>query len=85
MMIQINDDVTHSINGRDYRYIQLCSEKTDLFVTLAPDYVRVLVMNASHRAHRIGGGRQFETIEQAIEAYKTPDVKNILRFLSAEK
>lgn len=43
--------------------------------------VSVCVKNASHKVYR-GSGRRFSDFEAAIEGYKSPEVKAMIRFLS---
>lgn len=43
--------------------------------------VSVCVKNASHKAYR-GNGRRFSDFEAAIEGYKSPEVRSMIRFLS---
>jgi len=46
--------------------------------------VNVQIMNASHRAFR-GVGKWFDSIEDAVEGYKTMDIKAMIRAVAEIK
>lgn len=43
-----------------------------------PNRPNVLCYNSSHRAHR-GQGRIFDTFEEALSKYKSPEMKSIIQ------
>ena len=59
-------------------YLTLVLNKTEACVSKTDHEVRVLKKNASHAAWR-GSGRGFDSFAEAIEAYKSADMKEILR------
>jgi hypothetical protein len=79
-MIQLTSDVTTDVNGSQYRYVELATEKTGVSVTIAADHVRVVVLNAAHRVWG-GAGKRFETMADAINNYKNAAVKEMLASL----
>jgi hypothetical protein len=79
MNIQILNAIrTTYTNLGDYLFLEMQSEKQHVTVTVAPDHVNVCSHNASNRAWR-GTGRRFESVEAAIEGYKTPVIKEMIR------
>jgi hypothetical protein len=45
---------------------------------ISPNYVQVCVMNASNKAYR-GAGRCFSNVFEAISAYKSQAVKDMIK------
>ncbi len=48
------------------------------FVMITDSYINVLCKNAAHSAYR-GLGRFFDTVDQAIEGYKSTAAKSAIR------
>ena len=48
------------------------------FVMITDSYINVLCKNAAHSAYR-GMGRFFDTVEQAIEGYKSTAAKEAIK------
>lgn len=67
-------------------YYEFETEKKSINVDYTPSRgaVRVLVKNASHRAYR-GFGREFDSFQAAIDAYKSADVKEVIRIVQSEQ
>ena len=59
-------------------YAQAVCGKTSAEVWVEPDSVRVICRNASHRVWR-GFGRLFPSMPEALDGYKKPEMKAILR------
>ena len=82
--IQVISDSTQSYEtlGNTYRLIELATEKHSLviqFVSGNQNYVTVIVNNASHRAWK-KFGKDFPTVEDAINNYKTAAIRQIIEF-----
>ena len=64
-------------------YITAVCEKTTADVSYIPTFgnsaVRVCVQNASNKAYRMGVGKTFPSFDAAIAAYKSADVRAIIR------
>lgn len=59
-----------------------CGKTTALVGRSAAGYISVVCKNASHRVWR-GLGRTFGSVEEAVESYKKPEMKAIIRLLEA--
>jgi len=77
MTVQIVRDEKKTIEGQEYRYLELATEKVSAFVTFMPWGVQVCCKNSSHKVWR-GAGRLFNSIQDAIEGYKSADMRSIL-------
>lgn len=79
MTILITDEfTTPSSKGATYTI-----NKTSAFVSVRTDgSVNVCVLNASHRAYR-RMGKVFSSLTEAINAYKSADMKAILSSVGA--
>ena len=64
-------------------YITAACEKMTADVSYIPTFgnsaVRVCVQNASNRAYRMGVGKAFPSFDAAVAAYKSADVRAIIR------
>ena len=64
-------------------YITAACEKTIADVSYNPTFgngaVRVCVQNASNKAYRMGVGKAFPNFDAAIAAYKSANVRAIIR------
>ena len=83
-MIYIVSDETKTTDAGTYRRFEVEANRRSLSVTVftgTASYIRVLVRNASNHAWR-GMGRQFWTFDEAIEAYKTEDIRSSLLAIS---
>lgn len=83
-MISILSDETKVTEVGTYRRFEVRTARHEVIVTVFSgftSYVRVLVRNASHRTWR-GMGRQFWSFGEAIEAYKTEDIRASLATIS---
>jgi len=79
MMIQITEK---SVNNEwNTTYYELETEKKSINIDYNSERgtVRVLVKNASHNAWRGSFGREFDSFQAAIDAYKSADVKEAIR------
>lgn len=74
-------DITYSRLGR-YVTVDASLGKHRAIVVVAPDYVRVLVQNASARCWR-GLGKQYRDAAAAVAAYKTPAIRQIIETITA--
>lgn len=73
--------ITKESNTSGDHYIEaICGKTTAVVGKSSFGYIFVLCCNASHRAYR-GAGRTFNTIEEAVSAYKSPEMKSIIRLL----
>ena len=63
-------------------YADATCGKTKAYVCITSYEFRVIVQNASHKAWR-GCGRGFRSVKEAIDAYKSEDVKAIIRAIDA--
>lgn len=70
------DDTTHTNIGR-YFMVEMQSGKHSVIVVVAPNYLQIVVQNASNRAWR-GVGKHFATLELALAAYKTPAIREMI-------
>lgn len=75
-MIQIISDTTNEF----FRCVEMTTGKHSVmvFVYLSRSEVRVIVQNAMNQAWR-GLGKEFASIQAAIENYKTADIKAMLQ------
>lgn len=79
MQVQILRAEHQTYDGsRRYFFIDMECGKRRASIVVEPEGIRVCVLNASHRAYG-GMGRQFDTAEQAIEAYRSGAVKEMIR------
>ncbi len=53
-----------------------CGNKS-AFIYIAKNYISVVCNNASHRVFR-GTGRMFKNFDEALEAYQSSEMKNII-------
>lgn len=74
MNVQITEEYTNAHGAT----IGATCEKVQGVVSIGAHTVQVLCINAAHKAWR-GGGRCFRTIPQALEAYKSPEMRAIIR------
>ena len=63
-------------------YAEATCGKVSACVCINEIYVRVICYNAAHKAWR-GFGRVFQTVAEAIAAYKTPEMKAIIAAVDA--
>jgi len=78
MLITTNN--TETINGYTYKTFTAIynnKEVSIMKVTGNSNYFVVMYKNASHKAFR-GMGKQFDTIQQALENYKDASIKAII-------
>lgn len=77
MNILITNQTTDP-NGTSF--VEATCGKTSAFVSTykTESSVTVCCQNASHRVHRMGG-RTFESFDQAIETYRSGEMKSIIR------
>jgi hypothetical protein len=83
-MISIISDETKVTDAGTYRRFEVQTTRRHVVVTVFSgftSYIRVLVPNASNRAWG-GMGRQFWSFEEAIEAYKTEEIRSSLLAIS---
>lgn len=79
MEIQVvNSERKHYSNLGDYLFMEMKSGMQHVTVTVGPDHLNVCSHNASNKAWR-GTGRRFETAEKAIDGYRTPVIKEMIR------
>lgn len=72
-------EITHRATTDWREYVELRTDKQALSFSRATDgSVNTLILNASHRAYR-GGGRVFKSVDAALEGYKSPEVKAMIR------
>jgi hypothetical protein len=64
-------------------YFTATSGKTKALVAITEDRVQVICINASHLTWKFGAGRFFQTVADAVAAYKKPAMKAII--LAADK
>ena len=74
----MNIMIKENIKEDNYTYITLATEKKEVFVCVNPNYIQVIYQNAANRAMR-GQGKFFNSFNDAIENYKSTDLKAILR------
>jgi hypothetical protein len=70
------NDTTHTNIGR-YFMAEMQSGKHSVIVVVAPNYLQIVVQNASNRAWR-GMGKHFPTLEVALAAYKTAEIRAMI-------
>lgn len=58
-------------------YFNCLAGKKSVYISVTEHSINVCVSNASHKAWG-GSGRFFRTFEEAVKAYKSEDVKEIL-------
>lgn len=80
MDIQIINTQTSEVG----KFLEASCGKTCAYVWISKmsDTVNVCCKNASHRAFK-GMGRTFRTIDEAIDAYKSPEMKAIISAAAA--
>jgi hypothetical protein len=61
-----------------YFFAELSAGKHKAMVTVAPNYLQVIVQNASNRAWR-GMGKRFTNTEAALAAYKTAEIRAMIQ------
>lgn len=69
-------DTTYALGGR-YVIAEMECGSHHATVMIAPHYLQVIVHNASNRAWR-GMGRRFNTVADALAAYKTAEVRAMI-------
>jgi hypothetical protein len=82
MNIQVLDTAILVTEFATYDTVILECEKVKCRITRAAgqySYINVVVLNAVHRAFR-GMGKDFQTIEEALNHYKSPKMKAMLQF-----
>ncbi len=74
--------ITHTSKTEHSTFVQAVCDNTTATVSFAPSHgsvaVRVCVLNASHRAFRIGAGKAFPDFDAAVAGYKSGAVKAII-------
>lgn len=83
MLIQILQDSSEQANDSLYRSLHLASDNREILVGVVSgkhNHVNVIVNNASHKVWR-KFGKQFNTIDEAINHYKTAAIKSMLQFV----
>jgi hypothetical protein len=83
MTIQILNDETKSFEnlGNTYRWVEMqCGKHRAIVTVVTGEFprVNVVVMNAAAKAWKRLTGKTFKTIEEAVSAYKTSEVKAII-------
>ena len=64
-------------NAGRYTVTEMACGKHRATVMVGPDYVQVVVANASNRAWR-GMGKRFTSISAAIASYKTQELRDMI-------
>lgn len=86
MTIQLSNIEKFKSGGSTYNYfVGICENRkvTITIVTGQSNYVNVAVHNASHRAWR-GLGKDFSTLEAAVDNYKDEKIKAIINAVKEE-
>lgn len=80
----MNIIITNFEENENYKsYEAICGKKeAHVYISKKSNYINVTCKNASHRVWR-GGGRNFETLQNAIEAYKSAEMKSIIEYATA--
>lgn len=74
----MNVQITMTSREKDFFYFQAVCGKKSAFVSICPRWITVCCQNAAHKVWR-GAGRTFETIAEAFEAYKSPEMRAIIQ------
>jgi DNA-binding protein H-NS len=74
MQIQI----TTANKTQDYFFFEATCGKKSASVYISDTFINVICKNASHRAWR-GVGKTFQTEEEAMEGYKSSEMKAIIQ------
>ncbi len=82
MKILIKQDKTTEYSFGTNRILDMASDKHEVCVSVTRynsghTNVAVIVNNAAHRAFR-RGGRNFNSVAEAVAAYKTPAIKAMI-------
>lgn len=81
MDILITNNSQETINGVTYKTVSAICGKKEASITIRSGRmtgINVTVRNAMQKAWR-GMGKEFDTIEQAIENYKSTEIKSIIK------
>lgn len=78
-MIQIDSQYRSTCGN--YWSMTMTSEKRTASVGRCGNHIQVCVRNASNAVYRrgVGGGRLFPSFDAAVDAYKSGDVKSMIR------
>ena len=71
----------HEVNSAGKLVVLSCG-KTSAEIWFAKDHLFVCCQNASHRAWR-GIGKRFDTVAQAMDAYKSSAMKTMIQTAAA--
>jgi hypothetical protein len=75
MQVQITN---HTEDENGIAFAATCGNKSaEIWVSKVSHAIYVCCINASHKAYK-GVGRRFCSIEDALEAYKSPEMKAII-------
>ena len=74
----MNVQITLTNREKDFFYFQGTCGKKSAFVSICPRWITVCCQNAAHQVWR-KCGRTFETIAEAVAAYKSPEMKAIIQ------
>ena len=64
-------------------YFEMVSEKKSVFVAITECYVKVLVRSIKN-AGKMGYGKTFMSIEEAVNNYKSAEVKEMILLAQSE-
>jgi UDP-N-acetylmuramyl pentapeptide synthase len=74
----MNIQISHETVSEYSVSVELATEKKSAFVSLSSwGTVTVCCLNAAHRVWR-GNGRQFESFEEAMIAYKSSEMRSMI-------
>jgi UDP-N-acetylmuramyl pentapeptide synthase len=74
----MNVQITLTSREKDFFYFQATCGKKSAFVSICPRWITVCCQNAAHQVWR-KCGRTFETIAEAVAAYKSPEMRAIIQ------
>ena len=75
--LKVNVNVNEMILSEGFLCATAACGKFSACVEIGEEHVRVIVNNSSHKAFK-KCGRAFSTVTEALEYYKTPEIKAII-------
>ena len=75
--------ITEKTVENNSAYFEMVSEKKSVFVAIHDSYITVLARPLKN-AGRIGYGKTFLTVAEAVDSYKSADIKEMILLAQSE-